>query len=301
VPALVTELLAALSASPAAVVAQLPFWAPLAAEIARRTGALLVYDRIDLHTAFPGVPAAVGEVERELMAGCDLVTASSEALASEPRRLGVPVRVLPNAVVPEDFPAAEGAHRAQVPTAVRRAQGTPTAPSAGDRPVAGMVGALDGRVDAEALAAAARALPGWELRLAGGVEDERVGELARLPNVSLAGEIPHHRVPAFLAALDVGLVPYRDLPWTRAIDPVKLYEMLAAGRPVVARRLPAVERWAPPMVYLYDRPEELPGAIAAAHQEDGDEPRRRRREAAGEESWRRRAAELLAALTAAAR
>src|SRR3954468_10253482 len=43
---------------PLMVLVQLPFWAELGRELARRLGIPLVYDRIDLHAGFPGVPAA---------------------------------------------------------------------------------------------------------------------------------------------------------------------------------------------------------------------------------------------------
>jgi glycosyltransferase involved in cell wall biosynthesis len=47
-------------------------------------------------------------------------------------------------------------------------------------------------------------------------------------------------VPAYLAGLDACLVPYRQSTWTAGIFPAKLYEYLAAGRPVVATSLPAL-------------------------------------------------------------
>ena len=284
---LADALTAGLRRPPAAILAQLPFWAPLAVELRRRFGAPLVYDRIDLHVGFPGVPPEVEQVERELIAACDLVTATSEELAAVPRSLGATVEILPNAVSPGDFAGLA----------------PPPLPPGGDADGlsgvrVGFAGALDGRIDAEALAAAAEALPGWEFRYAGRVEDSRIRALGRLPNVTLLGEIPYPLVPAFLAGLDVGLVPYRDLPRTRAIDPVKLYEMLAVGLPVAFRRLPATARWSEPLAYPFAAPEGLVAALLAARREDRDELRRRRQRAAAEESWERRAATLLASFAA---
>ncbi len=290
VPALAAAVVAGLAhlpGRPPAILVQLPFWAPLGEELRRRLGAPLVYDRIDLHTAFPGVPPEVGEREKALIAAADLVTASSPDLAELPRSLGTRTELLPNAAAVEDFEDARPR-----PTAGGGPEG------AGTGVVAGFVGALDGRIDAAALEAAARELPGWEFRLAGRIEDPRVGALGRLPNVELLGEIPYPRVPGFLAGLDVGLAPYRDLPATRAVDPVKLYEMLAVGLPVAVRRLPAVERWRPPLVYPYDDPGSLAITLVAARREDREELRHRRREAAAAESWPRRAAALLAAIAA---
>jgi hypothetical protein len=55
---------------------------------------------------------------------------------------------------------------------------------------------------------------------------------------------PHRELPAIAAAVDVLIMPYRDLPVTRAMQPLKLLEYLATDKPVVVRRLPATEAWA---------------------------------------------------------
>ena len=61
---------------------------------------------------------------------------------------------------------------------------------------------------------------------------DRVAELG-LRNVTLRPGIPHERVPALLAAADICLVPLRDVPLFSSFIPSKMFECLAAGRPVV--------------------------------------------------------------------
>ncbi len=61
---------------------------------------------------------------------------------------------------------------------------------------------------------------------------DRVAELG-LRNVTLLPGVPHEQVPALLAAADICLVPLRDVPLFSAFIPSKLFECLAAGRPVV--------------------------------------------------------------------
>jgi hypothetical protein len=61
---------------------------------------------------------------------------------------------------------------------------------------------------------------------------DRVAELG-LRNVTLRPGIPHERVPALLAAADICLVPLRDVPLFSLFIPSKMFECLAAGRPVV--------------------------------------------------------------------
>ena len=47
------------------------------------------------------------------------------------------------------------------------------------------------------------------------------------------GRVPHDRIPTFLATVDVAIAPYPELA-SFAFSPLKLYEYLAAGVPVVA-------------------------------------------------------------------
>lgn len=256
---------------PAWILLQLPFWLELGLELRRRCGAPLVYDCLDRHPAFPGIPPLTGELEARLLAAADLVLATSEDLAAKARKVASRVEIVRNGVASEEFPPA------------------PLAPAPRRR--IGFVGALAEWVDAEALAAVARARPALSFTLAGRVEDPALAPLARLPNVRLPGEIPHAAVPHFLAAQDLVLVPFRDTPLTRAVDPVKLYEALAVGLPMVARRLPETVRWAD-RVALYDDPSELPSHLDRELAADSEEQRAARRAAVATETWSARAAEL---------
>lgn len=254
------------------VLAQLPFWAPLAVRLRELLGAPLVYDRLDFHIGFPGVAADVDEREGELMMAADLVLASSPVLYAGCEGLASRRALVPNAVDLTDFPP--DARRFAEPVTV------------------GYVGALGHWFDAAAIDALAAANPQWRVRLAGRVEAEPVRALARHPNVELLGEIPYSQVAGFLAGLRALLIPFLDLPLTRAVDPVKLYEGLAAGLPVVSCRLPAIETWREPYVYSYE-PGGLAAALERAMAEDTAALAARRRQAVEGESWEARAAAVL--------
>ena len=60
----------------------------------------------------------------------------------------------------------------------------------------------------------------------------RVAELG-LRNVTMLPGVPHEQVPALLAAADICLVPLRDVPLFSSFIPSKMFEYLAAGKPVV--------------------------------------------------------------------
>src|SRR5262249_22630360 len=184
---------------PLMVLVQLPFWAELGRELARRLAVPLVYDRIDLHSGFPGVPADIDTDEARLIREAALVCATSGLLADGPRKVSPHVVRLPNGVDLGAFPPPAGAPRDPA-TPVR----------------AGYAGALGPWFDVESVESAARTLADWRFSLAGRVEDSEVAALRLLPNIELLGEIPFSAVRGFLAGLDVALVPFRDLPLTRA-------------------------------------------------------------------------------------
>jgi len=73
------------------------------------------------------------------------------------------------------------------------------------------------------------------------LRDERLGE-----RLLLTGRVPFERIPAYLAAADVCLLPFARNPVTEHITPIKLYEYMAAARPVLANELPGVMRDVPP-------------------------------------------------------
>jgi glycosyltransferase involved in cell wall biosynthesis len=272
---------AGLTVAPRAVVAQLPFWADVASELVARFGCPLVYDRMDLHTAFPGVPPEVGGLEQRLLVGADLVVATSEDLLRRSRDAGARrLALVRNGYLGRQRRELAGAQRGH---ARRRV---------------GYVGALGEWFDVAALAAAARAAPEVDFVLVGRLESHAVRQLGRLANVTLRGEIPQPRVPALLGSLDAVVIPFVDNELTRAVDPVKFYEALAAGLPVVARRLPELARFGEPAVYLYDDPSSFAATLRQALDEDAEAHREARRALVAEETWERRADQLLAEIAA---
>jgi glycosyltransferase involved in cell wall biosynthesis len=78
-------------------------------------------------------------------------------------------------------------------------------------------------------------------------------DLGVADRVAFHGRIPIESVPAAIAAADIGLAPTRRDPFTDLSLSTKIYEYAAMGKPVVATRLPMVERTFPPgTVATYD-------------------------------------------------
>jgi len=80
---------------------------------------------------------------------------------------------------------------------------------------------------------------------------------------------PYSEMPSYLAAADICLLPAHNVPTMRNIVPIKMYEYLAAGRPVIATRLPGLAEEfgeANGVVYVNGPLEVLPKASELARQ-----------------------------------
>ncbi len=76
-----------------------------------------------------------------------------------------------------------------------------------------------------------------------GPESEPDPALKKLPHVCCIPTLPFDDLPQLGERAAVLIMPYADLPVTRAMQPLKLKEYLATGRPVVARDLPSIREW----------------------------------------------------------
>jgi len=102
------------------------------------------------------------------------------------------------------------------------------------------------RLGIETLLASASGLPQVEFIFVGG-EPERVEffrtrcEMLGIQNVRFVGYIPNYQVPSYLFAANVLVMPYtRETPHYSYISPLKLFEYLAAGRPIVSSDFPVL-------------------------------------------------------------
>ena len=108
--------------------------------------------------------------------------------------------------------------------------------------VASYVGTLGNAHDLGMLLRAAKSLqesdPGIRLLIAGtGAEEESLGRLSRelgLTNTYFLGHQPRNAIPSILTASDVCIATLRPDPVFETVVPTKLYEYMAAGRPVVS-------------------------------------------------------------------
>jgi glycosyltransferase involved in cell wall biosynthesis len=251
---------------------------------------LVVYHCVDDIAAQPGIDGASFRAAEERFARrADLVLASAPSLAARMRTLNGNVLDAPNVADTALF--------------ARALQPGPVDPAlaALPRPRAVFTGAVVAtKLDVPLLVELARARPAWSFALVGPVGpcDPRtdVSALAAEPNAHLLGRRAYDELPDVLRGADAGLIPYARNELTDAIFPMKVYEYLAAGLPVVATQLPSIAGVAE--VATAPDAAGLAALLYAALARDGAGRRAARSQAAEAHSWDVRLAEIAAAIEA---
>jgi glycosyltransferase involved in cell wall biosynthesis len=214
----------------------------------------IVYHCVDRLASAPGLPSrAIEDSETRLLREADLVFTTSRALQDYCTGIGgEKVHYFPNVVDFDHFSKA------------RTAGPIPDDLGAIPRPRIGFIGAVSSyKLDFDLIAQVARKHPEWQWILIGQVgegQPQTAIDGLRLPNIHLLGPRPYELLPDYLRGIDVAILPCPMNDYTRAMFPMKFFEYLAAGRPVIATPLPALEEFAD--VYsVADTPQALESVI----------------------------------------
>jgi glycosyltransferase involved in cell wall biosynthesis len=174
----------------------------------------------------------VDKREAELLKRVDFVFAiSPDAIAQKLPLVGAKLTSMPMAIDPEPFIAARLA--AAPPADLRHLR----------RPLIGYAGAFSIRIDWRMLREVANRTTGTLVLVGPAVDHEgacELKQLSRLPSVAVLGHRGVDEAPAYLAAFDAALIPYKLNRFNLGSNPVKFYEYLAAGVPVISVPIPAL-------------------------------------------------------------
>jgi glycosyltransferase involved in cell wall biosynthesis len=156
-----------------------------------------------------------------------------------------------------------------------------------ERPLVIFWGVVDRRMDIGFVRALAGAMTGGTIVLAGPSADPDL-DLIELPRVVHLGALPFTQLPELAREAAVLIMPYADLPVTRAMQPLKLKEYLATGKPVVVRDLPSTRCWSD-CLDLVDTPGSFAQAVLARIEEGLPGEQRAARERLSGETWEEKA------------
>lgn len=232
--------LAALNFRPDVVSLQNLAYYPLVREF---PGAVLQYRMTDRMDAFKDIPASLVRIEDRVLHEADIISVTSrqflERLAPEDAGKAL---YAPNGVDVEHF---------------QRPRPRPAAYAGISSPIAVYIGALRAWFDWELLLRTLRLSRGVHFVLIS--PDAPRADLLQEPNFSYLPGIPYEEVPAYYQHASVTIIPFENSPLVAPVNPIKMFESLAAGTPVVAREWDELRRLEAPIRLATN-----PGSMAAA-------------------------------------
>jgi glycosyltransferase involved in cell wall biosynthesis len=199
-------------------------------------GSQLIYDCLDDLAVFDKPYPRMWQDHEQTLAAADVVLVSSSRLLGGIQTHRPDAVLVPNAATYEDFAQPR---LGDWPELRKLRQSTPT--------LIGYFGALGRWLDWELLRELAGARPDWTWLLVGDLmfDGPPVARLLRCRNVHLWPRHPYARLGQLLASFDVATIPFKVDKLTEAVSPIKLFEYMAGGKPIVSTPLPECAKYAP--------------------------------------------------------
>ncbi len=249
----------------------------------------VIYEYIDDLSVLPGDLDVLQRNHADLVRAAEVVVATADNLYRE--------------VLPERPDALLCPNAADVSFIRRRMASTFAPPEdirplvESGRPVAGYYGALARWFDYRLLKRIARLRPEWHFLLIGLDYDGSIhkSRVLEVPNIHWTGPKPHEQIPAYLKYFDVATIPFRLNEITHATSPLKLFEYMAGGKPIVTTAMHECQKYHP--VLIGENAADFAAKLDEAKTlQDDPEYQQSLARWAEQNSWEQRAAQILAAL-----
>lgn len=133
------------------------------------------------------------------------------------------------------------------------------------RPALVYMGAVEWWVDVPLLKNFMDTEPSFHLYIVGDGSEKQKNILSEINNCHYLGKLPHKQALSYVKSADVALMPFLPCPLIDNVDPIKLYEYLALGKPVVSSFWRSVERFSEnTRITFYFQKEEFSVAVKTA-------------------------------------
>ena len=195
----------------------------------------MVYEYMDELKVFDGEPDDLQRDHDWLVANADLVVATADKLYEEVKTISRNALLVPNGVDVAHFSKEER----KIPNDLESTIGK-------SNTVIGYYGALAEWFDYDLVAYAATQRPAWAFILIGPLDYDKSHEKlkAKMPtNVHFLGSRSYDDLPAYGNAFDVAIIPFRINKITESTSPIKLFEYMALGKPIVTTDMPECRKY----------------------------------------------------------
>jgi glycosyltransferase involved in cell wall biosynthesis len=250
--------------------------------------ARLIYDYVDHLHAFSGNPRKLVNQHNLLLKSAIIVLATSKSLYEQVKSIRPDVILCPNGVDYEHFTNSVSDHLEPPLDIVPLLQS--------NTPIVGYIGALARWVDYDLIGNVAEERPEINFLLIGPDHDNSLPRwLIRIPNVFWLGSKSYDIIPIYLKYFDVAMIPFQVNELTHAVSPLKLFEFMAAGKPVIITPMEGSMYY--PGVMVADDPKEFAKQINIALElRSNTDYIRSIRKVAGENTWEVRANQIMQAI-----
>lgn len=208
----------------------------------------------------------------------DVVLATSDRLYSMAREINPHTYLVPNGCDYDYFSLA-GNKNLPVPHDMMGITG----------PIIGYIGAIASWCDLNLIERMAAEHPDWNIVMIGPLYN--IVNVPRRPNIHWVGFKTYESLSSYLQLFDVGIIPFKKTSMTASVNPIKMWEYMAAGIPVVSTAIPEVKKYAN-LVYYSENEEDFIQNILRAFYEDVGKSEQRRA-LARENSWLIRAHQIV--------
>ncbi|BAL80561.1 glycosyltransferase [Caldisericum exile] len=260
-----------ISFKPLLIFSYLPFFPETIMHFKAKT----IYDCVDDHASFGGLVNRqfVNELEKKMVQVSDIViTTGNKFLKDKLRKFGKDPIQIPNGV---DYPLFSKWLQIKDTLKIKKQ--------------IVYVGAIASWFDIELVKFLLETLPDFEVLLIG-FNSVDISQLLKERNIKFLGKLPQDQFAPILWESAVGIIPFKINDLTKNIDPLKIYEYLAAGVPVVSTPVGNVSNLP---VYVASTKEDFVEKIKIAVNEDSIEKRIKRTLDAKEYSWEKRSLQIL--------
>jgi glycosyltransferase involved in cell wall biosynthesis len=248
-----------------------PTWAPVAFALKRRYGWPIIYDCLDDYYEFGNVNKERIEEELKILKESDLVITTSAHLYKKAKKISNKTLCIPNAGEFDHFNNLPGNDLLKDIK----------------KPIVGYYGAIAEWFDNEIIEFIALKRPNINFIFIGHTFGSNIAKLEKLSNVHFLGEKPYSSLPLYLYHFDVCLIPFKSTALVESTHPVKFYEYLASGKPVVSTKVTELIPFGN-LCYLSSSKEEFLANLDIAIRENDTDLSRRRIEFASKNTWQNR-------------
>jgi glycosyltransferase involved in cell wall biosynthesis len=196
-----------------------------------------VYEVIDDLDVFPEDKTQLQKNHERLLKEADLVVVTADRLMEQVQQIRADAILCPNAVELDHFSQARDPSHAPPPDLAEILQP--------GRPVIGYYGALARWFDYDLVRQSAQCHPDWDFVLIGPNHDHTLiaSDILSRSNIHWLGARDYSQLPEYLRHFTVATIPFIVNEITRATSPIKLFEYMAAGKPIVTSDMPECRKY----------------------------------------------------------